>query len=128
MRLSLGGFTQPLPCRSLGGSYLDIRHNSRPWRTDHWGKGYGKEAFGLLIDYGFRLLNLNSIMLGVMEFNQAAHQSYQTLGFKEIGRRRQARLVDGIYYDVIFMDLLSEEWHETYLVTSIQDLINDRKK
>ena len=39
---------------------------------DYWDKGYGQDALRLLLDFGFNLLNLNSIMLGTYEFNQRA--------------------------------------------------------
>ena len=57
---------------------------------EYWGQGYGQEAIRLLLDFGFNLLNLNNIMLGTFEFNQRALACYQKVGFKEIGRRRQA--------------------------------------
>ena len=75
-----------------------------------WGKGYGTEAMRLLLDYAFNLLNLHSVMLGVFSFNDRAIRSYRSLGFKEIGRRRQARIVGPKTYDVILMDLLAEEF------------------
>jgi len=31
-------------------------------------------------------------------------------GFKEIGRKRKARFIEGQYHDSILMDLLREEW------------------
>jgi RimJ/RimL family protein N-acetyltransferase len=77
---------------------------------DRWGKGFGTEAMRLLLDYAFNLLNLHSVMLGVFSFNERAIRSYRSLGFKEIGRRRQARLVGPTAYDVILMDLLAEEF------------------
>jgi RimJ/RimL family protein N-acetyltransferase len=75
-----------------------------------WNQGYGSEALILLLDYAFNLLNLNSVMLGVFAFNQRAAASYRKVGFQEIGRRRQARIVGGQAYDVILMDLLAEEF------------------
>ncbi len=81
----------------------------------YWVKGYGREAVKLLLDYGFNLLNLNSIMLGVFSFNQRAIRSYQKIGFKEIGRRRQARIVGQQKFDVIFMDILAEEFESVYV-------------
>lgn len=76
----------------------------------HWGKGYGQDAVRLLLAYGFDLLNLNSVMLGTFSFNQRALNCYRKLGFKEIGRRRQARIVGGKTYDVVLMDLLADEF------------------
>ena len=76
-----------------------------------WGQSLGSEALGLLLDYAFNLLNLNSVMLGVFSFNRRAIASYRKLGFREIGLRRQARIVAGKAYDVILMDLLAEEFY-----------------
>ena len=72
-------------------------------------KGYGKEALGLLIDYGFDYLNINNIMLRVFAFNTQAINCYKKVGFQEIGRRRQAYYLKGQFYDEVFMDILREE-------------------
>lgn len=61
----------------------------------YWGMGYGQEATRLLLDFAFNLLNLHSVMLGVFSFNQRARHVYEQLGFKEIGRRRECRLIGG---------------------------------
>lgn len=73
-------------------------------------RGYGKEALRLLIDYGFQYINLNNIMLKVYAFNERAINCYKRIGFKEIGRRRQACFRQGKYYDQVMMDILQEEW------------------
>jgi len=33
----------------------------------YWGQGFGQDAIALLLDYGFNLLNLHNIMLGVFD-------------------------------------------------------------
>jgi RimJ/RimL family protein N-acetyltransferase len=76
----------------------------------YWNKGYGEEAMRLLLDYAFNILNLNNIMLSVYAFNTRAIRCYRKIGFKEIGRRRQARLIQGTSYDIIYMDILAEEF------------------
>ena len=80
---------------------------------EYWGQGYGQEAVRLLVDYGFNLLNLNSIMLGAFEFNARALRCYERAGFKVIGRRRQARIIGGRKYDAVLMDILAEEFRAT---------------
>ncbi len=75
-----------------------------------WGKGYGQDAIRLLLDYGFNLLNLNSVMLGVFAFNERALHCYKHVGFREIGRRRQARIIGDKKCDAILMDILAEEF------------------
>lgn len=77
---------------------------------EFWGKGYGQEATRLTLDYAFNLLNLNSVMLGVFDFNQRGIQAYRRVGFKEIGRQRQFRIIAGQKYDLVLMDILAEEF------------------
>jgi len=89
-----------------------------------WNRGNGQEAIKLLLDYGFNLLNLNSIMLGVIAFNERAIRCYRKVGFREIGRRRQARVINGKKYDVILMDILAEEFTSSYVSRFIQQSTN----
>lgn len=78
-------------------------------------KGYGTEAVRLILDYGFSYLNLNNIELSCLACNERAHRCYLKCGFKEYGRRRQAAFTNGKYYDLIFMDILAEEWTQSYI-------------
>ncbi len=77
---------------------------------DYWSKGYGTEAIKLLLDYGFNILNLTNIMLDVFYYNKRAIECYKKCGFKEIGLRRKARTIAGKKYDILYMDILSEEF------------------
>jgi len=78
--------------------------------AEHRGKGYGTEAIRLILDYGFATLNLHNIMLGVHADNARALSCYQTVGFRECGRRREATFKNGGYVDVVEMDILDREW------------------
>ena len=75
-------------------------------------KGYGSEALELLISYGFDYLNLNNIMLAVYSFNENAIACYKKIGFKEIGRRREAYFKNNERYDDIYMDMLRSDFYE----------------
>jgi len=75
-----------------------------------WGQGVGREAVTLLLDYAFNLLNLNNVMLGAFAYNQRALACYRGVGFREIGRRREARLIAGRTHDIIMLDLLASEF------------------
>lgn len=77
--------------------------------------GYGTEAIRLILDYGFHYLNLNNIKLDLMGFNERALKCYQKCGFKEYGRRRKCKFINGKYYDSISMDILAEEFTESYI-------------
>ncbi len=81
----------------------------------YWGQGYGQDATRLLLDYAFNLLNLNSVMLGAFSFNERAINCYRRVGFKEIGRQRQARIIAGRKFDVVLMDMLAEEFQSVYV-------------
>lgn len=102
----------------IGGTGLfDIDWTSRSatfgisiYDSEKWGKGYGQESTSLMLDYAFRTLNLNRVELNTFDFNERAQKCYQKVGFKEIGRRRKARFIDGEYRDDIIMDILKEEW------------------
>ncbi len=77
----------------------------------YWGRGYGTEALGLLVDYSFRILNMKSLELRVFDFNERARKSYAKLGFKAVGTRRQAYFYDRRWHDEIIMDILAEDFY-----------------
>jgi RimJ/RimL family protein N-acetyltransferase len=79
---------------------------------NYWNKEYGTEALSLLIDYGFRALNFHSIMLRVYEFNKRAIKSYEKIGFKQIGKRREALCRNLEKHNILYMDILSKEFYE----------------
>ena len=76
----------------------------------HRNKGYGAEAIRLILDYGFKTLNLHNIMLSVNADNGAAIACYKKVGFLEAGRRREWVFKDGKYIDKIYMDILAREF------------------
>ena len=78
-------------------------------------KGYGTEAIKLILEYGFKYLNLKNIKLDLMEFNERALNCYKKCGFKEYGRRRKCKFVNGKYYDTICMDILEDEFTGDYI-------------
>ena len=74
--------------------------------------GYGAEAIGMILRYGFEELGLNRVGLSAFEFNEDAISTYQKLGFREEGRLRQALKRDGAFHDAILMSVLRSEWRE----------------
>lgn len=94
---------------------IDHRHGTAMFGItiglkDYWGRGYGSEASRLVLDYGFRFLNLYNIGLITTSFNVRGLRAYQKIGFKEIGQRRGTVLLNGQRYDDIYMDLLASEF------------------
>ena len=78
-------------------------------------KGYGTEAIRMILEYGFRYMNLNNIKLDVLAFNKRAIACYTKCGFKEYGRRRKSEFLYGQYYDRIEMDILAEEFEGDFI-------------
>ncbi len=77
--------------------------------------GYGTEAIKLLLEYGFKYLNLHSIKLTVLDVNVRAYKCYIKCGFKETGRDREAMYLNGKYHDLIHMDILESEFTGDYI-------------
>ena len=75
----------------------------------HWGKGHGTEATGLVMRYAFQTLNLNRLWLHVYEYNARAIRVYEKLGFRVEGRLRQDTFREGRYWDTLVMGVLREE-------------------
>lgn len=98
----------------------DIRHINHAYGTaelgimigepEYWGKGYGTETVTLLLDYAFTALGLHNVMLDTSSYNERAIRAYRRAGFREIGRRREAKRIAGKVYDVVFMDCLATEF------------------
>jgi RimJ/RimL family protein N-acetyltransferase len=82
---------------------------------DYLSKGYGTEAIRLLLDYGFNYMNLHSVKLNLMSFNERALKCYKKCGFKETGKIRENKFINGKYYDTIAMDILENEFTESYI-------------
>ncbi|NYB75436.1 GNAT family N-acetyltransferase [Sedimentibacter hydroxybenzoicus DSM 7310] len=74
------------------------------------GRGYGKEALKLLLEYGFNKLGFHRIQLNVLEFNTAAISLYEKAGFKREGTYREFVLRDDKRYDLLLYGLLKSEW------------------
>ena len=90
----------------------------------HQRKGYGTEALKLILDYGFSFLNLRNISLSVFEYNVPAYNLYKKVGFKEVGRLREALEIMGKTYDVIILDMLQEEFQSVYIKRELEKRYN----
>ncbi len=72
---------------------------------EYWGRGYGRDAVRLLIEYAFRIRNMRKVWLRVQANNARAIRSYESVGFVEEGRQRAQVWCDGEYVDLVYMGL-----------------------
>lgn len=105
---------------SVGIEYIDHVNRSGTLGIfigdkDYRDKGYGTEAIKLILEYGFKYLNLKNINLDLVSVNERAYRCYQKCGFKEYGRRRRCYFINGKYYDKISMDILDDEFEGDYI-------------
>ncbi len=75
------------------------------------GKGYGKEALKLMLDYCFINLHMERVSLDYFEGNKVASALYESMGFKHEGLARNACKKDGKYYDLNLMSILRSEYY-----------------
>ena len=68
-----------------------------------------------MLDYAFTALGLPNVMLTVYEFNRIGIRAYEKAGFRELGRRRQCRMMGGNLWDEVYMDCLSTEFESPVL-------------
>jgi RimJ/RimL family protein N-acetyltransferase len=73
------------------------------------GKGYGKRALELALNFAWNHLNLHRVSLTVFAHNERAIAAYRSVGFVEEGRQRDAAFIDGEWVDVVLMAALRPE-------------------
>ncbi len=75
---------------------------------EHRGKGYGKQASALWIQYGIQNLGLRKIYLSTLETDLRNIRLNEELGFKVEGILRSECWFDGEYHDILRMAFLAE--------------------
>lgn len=76
------------------------------------GKGYGKIAAKLAVQYAFEVLELNRVYLSVFKDNISGIKSYESAGFVVEGIFREDYKKDGKYFDVVYMAILKSDWEK----------------
>ncbi|ARK32509.1 GNAT family N-acetyltransferase [Halalkalibacter krulwichiae] len=78
--------------------------------SDFWNGGYGSEAYKLWIDYLFTSTTVHRLGMSTWSGNVRMMKVAAKLGMKEEARIRDARIVNGEYFDAIKMGILKKEW------------------
>lgn len=66
-----------------------------------WGRGIATEAYKLIIDYGFNMLNLHRLYSGMTARNIAMIKVAKNTGMSQEGVLKDAFFKDGIYADIV---------------------------
>jgi RimJ/RimL family protein N-acetyltransferase len=77
-----------------------------------WGKGVGRETMQLRADYAFKQLPLRKLKSAYFDGNVASGRAQAAAGYREVGRHRADRFVDGRWVDEIITELLREDWEK----------------
>lgn len=93
------------------------------WSTEHaraefgyaigqpdWGQGYTTEAARAVVDFGFRVMNLNRIEAQCEPPNIGSARVLEKAGLTYEGTLRQAVYAKGRYRDMALYALLHEDW------------------
>jgi RimJ/RimL family protein N-acetyltransferase len=114
-------------CLKKGGKYLgnvqliNVKHRSACFHIFigepvFWGKGIGKEATFLVLDYGFNELGLRCIMLDVHKEHQSARRVYEKAGFQTFNKKG----------DFVGMAITKKHYDELKELTNYSEKNNDR--
>lgn len=78
--------------------------------ADAQGRGYGREAIRLLLDYAFGYLNFHRVAIGVVGFNERALRFWEQAGFRREGVFRDGYFWNHRYHDFVMMSILEDEF------------------
>lgn len=67
----------------------------------YWGKGVMFEAAKLIIQHGFKALNLHRIHCGTSSDNIGMQKLAEKLSMQKEGIRKEAMFINGKYYDIV---------------------------
>ena len=79
-----------------------------------WNKGYGREVILLLLEYGFRILNMHKIYAGIVADNLASIRKNEKVGYKTEAIFKDKFFIKGRYVDHLVMSLSQDEFFKLY--------------
>jgi len=75
-----------------------------------WGKGIGRETMQLRARYAFTQLPLRKLKSSYFDGNTASGRAQAAAGYREVGRYRADRYVDGKWVDEVMTEVMREDW------------------
>lgn len=84
------------------------------FRTSDRSHGYGDEALRLIIEFAFRELGLNKVIVNPFKKKNGHTAYFESLGFRVEGELREEYLLNGAYHNLIRMGLLAREWRAAH--------------
>ncbi len=81
-------------------------------RSDMQGQGIGSNALKALLEFGFKRLNLYRIEAEVIDGNTPSVRLLEKNNFSLEGRLREAKFVNGLYFDLLRYGLLRREYEQ----------------
>jgi len=76
---------------------------------EYWGRGFGTEAVGRVLEFLVRDMKLHKIRAGVFKSNVASRRVLEKVGFEQEGHLRDNLVIDGQYDDEYLMAFISKE-------------------
>jgi len=77
---------------------------------EFWGGGFGSDAMLLIVEYGYRWLDLRRLWLTTLGTNYRAQRQVEKCGFRAEGAQRQKIFKTDAWLDFLFYGMLREEW------------------
>ena len=79
---------------------------------DHRGKGYGKAAMNIVLEYAFNEMRMHRFEGYCLDINTASAKMMESLGCVREGINREAIFFNGKYHDRLLYSLLENEYRE----------------
>ena len=98
---------------TIGFNNFTKRHRANigyDLQVDYWKNGYLTEALRLVIEFGFKQLEINRIEAEVMQGNNASEKILLKIGFKNEGILRQWMYWNDKHYDMTMYSLLQTDF------------------
>jgi ribosomal-protein-alanine N-acetyltransferase len=98
-----GGIEQ---CDGTGRHYMFGYCLHHRW----WGRGFGKEVAGALVEFGFHHLQAHRLWAHVFLGNAASERILEGLGFRREGLALQSLRMRNAWHDILTFGQLRSEW------------------